>query len=552
MKSFLILSLLLGTVSAWSLTEAEYLAKNKTYTDGLLAHLQFEDKANVDMAALKATKKTVDAALKKATTDLSTTTGQLAKEQARLTSLKDKKLNKVQLEANLTAQKQQNQSKINSLNTQIANSNASLQNINFAISQLQNEKNSIESKVRTQEQIVRFAQGNVDDVEREIWQLEIDIRDKEERIRNNRQDIVELKAQKEATEDPIQKAELQAKIEQKKNRIDELEREKNRLENRLGDKEFQLSDEKSQLNREKNKLAILNIELDGKEDEINSQVRIQNQIESDIASFQSQKSTLATKNSNINVELDVLANIDSYIATSEQKIQSLTALKTQQDAAVATAQGDVNITVGAITQLQQKIDSSKATVLAAEKEHDLALKEFAATAAVVTPVILDELTVSIDGLVVTEELAKLKDWTVFRGVSTTLNGANVCAASTQVLDSASGVLSELLVVKVIDASGVYSSPFIMTTHSRIADLVVKGQLKTDQAKSVLLPLLQSPVANEKALITRYSDTATLISYLKAHNRAKVEFTVPGAPVTVPFSLRGSSAMVNEMLAKCKN
>lgn len=552
MKSFLIITLLLGSVSAWSLTEAEYLAKNKTYTDGLLQYLQFEDKANIDMASLKTTKKSADAALKKATADLSVTTQQLTKEQDRLTSLKDKKLNKTQLEASLNSQKQQNQSKINTLNGQIANTNSSLQSVQQTISQLQNEKSVIQNKVNTQEQVVRFVQGNVDDLEREIWLLENEIRDNDRRIRNNQQDIANLKAQKEATEDPVQKAALQAQIEEKKIRIDELERENNRLENRLSTKEFQLSDEKSQLNREKNKLAILNIELDGKQNEINSQVRVENQLEDNIANYQAQKSNLNQKNSNINAELDVLANIDSYIAASEQKIQSLATLKGQQDTAAAKAQSDVTTTVTAISQLQQKIDTSKAAALASEKEHDSALKEFSATAAVVTPVVLDEMTVSIDSLVVTEELAKLKDWTVFRGVSTTLDGANVCAASTQVLDTKTGVLSELLVVKLIDGSGVYSSPFIMTTHSRIPDLVVKGQLKTDKAKGVVMPLLQSPVANEKALITRYSDAATLISYLKAHNSAKVEFSVPGAPVTVPFSLRGSSAMVNAMLEKCKN
>ena len=62
-------------------------------TDGLLAHLQTEDKANRELENLKGTKKAQDANLKKVTDALSATSKQLTREEARLASLKDKALN---------------------------------------------------------------------------------------------------------------------------------------------------------------------------------------------------------------------------------------------------------------------------------------------------------------------------------------------------------------------------------------------------------------------------------------------------------------------------
>lgn len=547
-----LLSILLTAALAQAISEQDYLTKNKAYTDGLLAQFQFEDKANRNLANLKVIKKNLDATLKNTKAELDSTVKKLTKEQAKLTSLKDKELNKTQLESSLNSQKQKNLSKISSLNGQISNTNSSLQNVNFTVSQLENEKNLIASKYNTQQQVVAFAQDNVDDLEREIWQLEWDIERAQDKIRKLNKEIAIWEAQKLATDDPATKAQLELQISQNENRIRELENEISFTKGSLQSKKFQLINEKSDLNQEKNKLSSLQIQLNGKQNELNSQYNLQNQLESELSSLQSQKSSLVSKNQDIDAELDVLANLPAYIAKSEQAIQNLNVTKTQQEAALIQAQTDATTTDSAIANVQKQIDTAKATVLASEKDHDAVLKEFLAGVAPVIPTVIGDGVLSIDSLLVTEEIAKSKDWSVFRGTSTTLGGVAVCAASTQVLDSVSGVLSELFVLKLGDAVNGYSSPFVFTTHSRIADLVVKGQLKTDGSKSILLPLLQSPVANEKALIARYSDNEKLVSYLKAHNSAKVEFTVPGAPVTVPFSLRGSSAMVNKMLETCTN
>ena len=554
--AILLLSIVFLTTPSWGAswpgTEADFLNKNKTYTDALLKFLLIEETSQKQLADLKSTKKTTESNLKKATTALTTTTQQLTQAQAQLVSLKDKELNKVQLQSSLLNQKQQNLTQVGTLNSKISSAQGSLQNINFAISQLQNEKQLILNKVSTQTQLVRLAQNNVDSLEREIFFLNSDIDRDRNRIRDLRQDIQLLQAQKAATEDPAAKAQIQADIERKRQRIQDLEFDITQAQASINNKEIRLINEKSQLSQAQSELNRLDIQLNGKENEIASQVRQQDQLENEIASYQSQKSNYAQKNKNIDAELDVLANITTYIAKKETEIKNLTALKSTQSTAATQLQTELNTVTLSLTTLQTSFDAQKATLLASEKDYDTFMKLVVKTPPTVNPVILAEGTIGIDSLLVTEELDKYKDWTVFKGTSTTLGGAAVCAASTQVLDSVSGVLSELLVVKMIDANGVYSSPFIMSTHSQIADLVIQGQLKTDKIKAVAMPLLQSPVANEKALLARYADNATLISYLKAHNSARVEFTVPGAPVAIPFSLRGSSNMVNAFLEKCKN
>ena len=230
---------------------------------------------------------------------------------------------------------------------------------------------------------------------------------------------------------------------------------------------------------------------------------------------------------------------------------TLTNTKAQQTSTVNQQQSNFNTVSAAHKQLEQKIVADKAAVLQSEKNHDALLAEYLKTAAqTATPVVVDENAVGIQSLVVTEQLAQNKDWAVFKATSSTL-GADVCAASTQILDTASGTLSELMVVKIINDDGSFSSPFIFTTHSMIPEQVLKGQIKTDKSKAVLLPLFQSPVMNESAVISRYSDIATLTSALKAHNIATIEFSIPGSNVVVPFSLRGSNAMINDM-ERCAN
>lgn len=547
------LTLGLLTTPTFAITEPEYLTQNKTYTDLLLAQFQFEDKALLDLAASKISKKNADDALKKITADVATTTKKLAQEQNNLVSLKDKQANKPQLEASLSSQKQMNISKINSLNNQIVSTNGSIQQIDSIINQLENDKNLILVRMDTQQNVVDQIQRNIDRLNNDKWPYSVQLMSIDSDIRSLNRDIQYLENQKATTTDPTIIAQIQVQISQKNLKIQSLQMDQMRIQQQIQSIDFQIANENTRLNQEKNQLSILQIQLNGKQQEINSQVSVQTNFKNELNGYQSQKSSLIAKNKTIDTELDILANITTYIATSEQTIKDLTSLQAQQNAQVSLAQNIATSTATQLANKQQQIDSAKTALLAAEKNHDAVLKEFSKTVKpITTPVVLPEGTLSIDSLIVTEPIAQLKDWSVFKGTSSTLNGTTVCAASTQMLDSVSGVLSELLVLKTIGASGEFSSPFIITTHSRIADFVLKGQLKTDKAASVLMPLLQSPVINEKALIGRYADTANLISYLKSHNSAKVEFTVPGAPVTVPFSLRGSSAMVNKMLDTCKN
>lgn len=550
MKSFFIATFTLLAFTANAVTEQEYLAKNKTYTDGLLAFYAKENIDNKKLATLKADKKTAESELKKATSALASTDKKLAEKQSHLVSLKDKQLNKVQLETDLNNQKQQNLSKINSLNGQISNVNTHLQNVNFEISQLENQKSLIQQKVNTQKQLVNLAEQNVNNIQNDIQHLKQDIQQNKNKIDNLQFDIQILQNQKQLAQDPFEKQQIQNKIDNKKFDIQQLKQDNNFTQNQIGSKEIQLSMEKSQLSQAESQLSSLAIQLNGKQNEINSQVNVQNQLESDLSSLKSQQASLVKKNKNIDAELDVLANLPLHIANTEQEIASLMTLQGQQNVAVGNWQTQLSTVTAALTAHQQMVDTDKANVLASEKDHDAVLKEFLATATVI-PVVLGEMPIGIDSITVTETIATSKDWSVIKGSSTTL-GVSVCAASTRVLDQTTGVLSELLVVKMINADSSYSSPFVLTTHSMIPDLVVKGQLKTDKSKSILLPILQSPVANEKALLSRYSDSAKLVSSLKADNSAKIEFTIPGSPVTVPFSLKGSSAMINELEDTCKN
>ncbi len=533
-------------------TVPEYLVQNKTYTDNLIEFFKKEDNILKQVDVLKKSKNESEAKLKAETSALSSTSKKLTSEQSNLTSLKEKELNKAQLESSLKSQKQQNQNKINNLDGQISTVSGSLQSMNFTISQLENEESLLVGKYNTQVQVVNFSQNTVQNLEGEIRQLNREIENAQDQIQRLNNQIDNLEAKKTTEPDPIVQAQIQTEIQQKKNQKQNLKSDIDFFQARLNSKKLQLINAESDLSQEKNRLSSINIQLNGKQNELQSQYNQQDRLENNLNNLQAQRSSLVSKNNGINAELDILANLPFYISESENKIQAFTQQKAQQEANLNQTQATLTAVTSDLASAQLQIDTARADVLAKEQSHDAELKAFLATVAVVPPLVIAEGTISIDSTFVVEPIATSKDWSAFKGTSTTLGGANVCVASTQVLDSVSGVVSELMVVKMGDTSNGFSSPFVLTTHSRIADLVAKGQLKTDSAKSVLLPLFQSPVANEKALIARYSDTANLVSYLKAHSSAKVEFTIPGAPVTVPFSLRGSSAMVNKMLETCKN
>lgn len=551
LKSLIIVAATLTAFAAHAITEQEYLAKNKTYTDGLLSYLSTEDKNNKQLETFKAQKKTTESDLKKANTTLATTSKQLGEKETLLASLKQKELNKVQLESDLNTQKQQNLNKISSLNGQISNVSGQVQSVEFEISKLENDKTLIQQKVNTQEQLVKLAKNNINNLEWDIQLLQNEIQNNDFKISNLKSDINSLQIQKGLETDPLQKQIIQNQIDNKKSNVQQLNQENNIKDSQVNSKQLQVINEKSQMNQAQSTLNSLNIQLNGKQSEISSQVNLLNQLQGNLNNLQAQQSTLVKKNKSIDAELDLLSNLPLHISNAEQAIVALSAQKTQNETSVNTLTTQLSAVSSMLTQLQAQVDADKAAVLASEKDHDTVLKDFLASV-VATPVVTPtELQLSIDSITVTEQVAQSKDWTVFKGASTTL-GANVCAASTRVLDATTGVLSELLVVKMVNADGSYSSPFVATTHSMIPNFVVKGQLKTDKSKSLVMPLLQSPVANEKALISRYSDTAKLISSLKADNSTKVEFTVPGSSVIVPFSLRGSSAMINEFLSKCAN
>lgn len=554
MKKSLIFIMLFVAFAAKAVTEQEYLLANKTYTDGLLAFYVGEDKNNKQLALFKSEKKTAESELKKTTSALSKTSAALVSEQNLLVELKDKDANKVQLEIDLNAQKKKNTASINKLEGQINTKDNSLDDISFQVSQIENEKSLLEQKVSTQQQLANLAKDNINRLENDIWFLENDISSNKNRIQNLRAEIQSLELQLQASVDPVEQQSLQAQINNKQQRIQQLKSDIDFNQGSIQSKKLQILNENSQLQQAQSNLNSLKIQLNGKQNELNSQLQLKNQLESEISNLKSQQASLAKKNKNINAELELLQNLPTHIANAQANIVSLSNTKLQQETAVNTLQTQVTTVTTSLTQLQLQVDTDKKAVLASEKNHDALLKEFLKTNTAAVPIelpLVGEMPISIDSVVVSEVLNQSKDWTVFKGTSTTLN-ASVCAASTRLLDEATGVLSELLVVKIINSDATYSSPFVLTTHSMIPQLVLKGQLRTDKSKSILLPILQSSVANEKALLSRYSDSENIISVLKAHNSAKVEFTIPGSPVTVPFSLKGSSAMIKALETTCKN
>lgn len=539
-------------VSAHGLTEAEYLAKNKAYTDELVAFYAKENISAKQAAQLAAQKKTADADLKKAATALTVTTQQLTKEQTWLNTLNVKQANKAQLESDLQVQKQQNSSAMSQVNAQLTTANVQLQNINAIVGQLENEKSLILQKVNTQKQLVSLAEDNIGDLEWDIRNLQSDIWSMDNSIRSLERDIQQLQMQKNLETDPNQQMQLQNQISSKQNQIQQLQSNKMFANNTISSKQNQIILERSQLAQVQSQLNILNIQLNGKQGEINSQVSVLNQVQTQVNGLKAQQSSLLQKSKAINSEMSLLANLPTHIATTEQNIAILSQTQIQQQNLVQMQQATADGVGQSLQQLTQQIQADKANVLASEAAHEAALNSFLATSPSLTAVIPAEGAMAIDSLLVTENLAQSKDWSVFKGTSTTLNGAAVCGASTQLLNAPAGVVSELMVLKLINADGSFSSPFLVTTHSTISGLVTHGQLKTDKTKNVRMPLLQSPVAQEKALISRYSDTAQLISALKAHNSANVEFVIPGSKMQVPFSLRGSSAMISDLESRCKN
>lgn len=146
------------------------------------------------------------------------------------------------------------------------------------------------------------------------------------------------------------------------------------------------------------------------------------------------------------------------------------------------------------------------------------------------------------------EIITFKQWSAYKGFSALLN-KNVCAASTQIIDQATGTSAELSVIKTINSDGSFSSAFLFVTHSGLASPLYKGRLKTDKSKEVSLTLVQAETG-ERSLLSRRSDTPLLISALKNQNAVKVDFVSVQGPITVPFSLSGSNKVINEMEKQC--
>lgn len=539
--------------SAQAVTEQEYLVKNKTYTDQLIAFYLDEETNKIQFDKMKAEQKHFETELKKATATLGGIQKNLNETTALLAQLKNKQTNKDQLEANLKSQKQQNSSKINQLNSQVSNLNSSLQSVQLTLTQLESEKSLIQQRINTQRQLAHLAESN-------IFNLEFDLRNLDQRINNNRNKIQDLRseiqilrAQKEATQDPQQKQAIQNRIDNKRNQISHLENDIQLASSSKSNKQLQLVNERADLNQANSNLSSLAIQFNGKQNEINSQLSRKNQLSQQISSLNSEKITLSNQNKNIDSELLLLTQLPQHIQSAEQNISSLNNSKLQQEVVQSSLQAQLTAQNQNVAQLQNTISTQLQNVLSSEREHDDDLKKFLGQL-VSSPIDMafnPENIISIDSVVVSQKLAESKDWSVFKGVSTTLN-ADICAASTRVLDTTVGFVSELMVVKIVKGDGSFSSPFVVTTHSLIPGLVVAGQLKTDKNKAVVMPLLQSPVSYEGALISRYSDNEKVMSVLKADNTARVEFTIPQAPVEMTFSLRGSSAMIRELSKVCAN
>jgi len=147
-----------------------------------------------------------------------------------------------------------------------------------------------------------------------------------------------------------------------------------------------------------------------------------------------------------------------------------------------------------------------------------------------------------------QQIATSKDWNVFTA-SFSETATDVCAASVQTADTKTGTTAELVVGKMKNADGSYSSPFVIVTDTT-GTAIYKGSIKTDAGKEYQLTLLQD--ASEKALLARYADAAAIIASLKNGNATKATFAPKGAPViSVPFSLRGSSNAIAQLDTVCK-
>ena len=146
-----------------------------------------------------------------------------------------------------------------------------------------------------------------------------------------------------------------------------------------------------------------------------------------------------------------------------------------------------------------------------------------------------------------QPIATSKDWNVFTA-SFSETATDVCAASVQTVDTKTGTTAELVVGKMKNADGSYSSPFVIVTDTT-ATAIYKGTLKIDAGKEYQMTLLQD--TTEKALLARYADGAAVIAALKNGNATKVTLAPKGAPaLSVPFSLRGSSNAISQLDTAC--
>ncbi len=552
--SLIALSLLPLSVFAQNVNDQNYLLSNKNYTDNLINFLSTEETNNIKLSALKDVEKKSNTKLINSERQLKNLKDSITSEEARLISLENKLKNKPQLENQLNSEQQQNQLQKSNLDNQLALTSNDLQDLNFKVSSLERERSLLESRLNTQVQLFRLSEQTVNSLEREIDDNKRDIQQNYRQINNLRNDIERLRLEREATQDPSEKQRLQQQIANIRDRIQNLESESRLKDSQVSVNEIRLVSENSQKRQIENTVRSINIELQGNSDQLNSQKRLQRQVEDQANIIKNQIAKLLSRNKDINSELNLLANLPSSIANSKNSISNLKVTLPPLEVAVLNDKNNLTSATDKVVNFQKILNDEKLNLLNSEnvqtQELNALLLELQRNVNS-TPVVPFS-SLGLENNLNIEPLAQSRDWSIYKSNITTLSNSRICAASTRTLDKVTGTVSELFVLKLINADGSYSSPIVLVTHSSTSNPVYSGELKTDRAKPLVMALFQSSIQGEVSLVSKYSDISGIISSLKAHNVTTVKFTIPSSNQTLQFSLRGSNAAISEMLNRCKN
>ncbi len=530
---------------------ADYLLENNKYTAELVNFLSVEDKESLALGLEEKNLSSLNSQLNKLQKDISQLDSQLQSQKELLAGYKDKQINKDQLLAQYKQQKNQNSSRIQSLNTQINGVQSSLSNINSQISLAENDRRIIVNNINTQERLAQLAQQKINQLEWDIRDIEREINRNQNQIQNLRAQNQKLKSDAQQTQDPNEKQQLLSQVQQNQNRIERLRNENQRLESQNSVKKSDINFQRSEYNAAQSQISSLRIRLNGKENELRNLFQTKNQFDSEIAGYNQEIATLTRRNQQLDRQISELNNLPQLIAQTEQEISTTTQQKQLKSAELINGQKSFDGLTASYKLKKDNFDQMKSQVLVSETDQDEWIKNILSLPLEDSTVDESTQNPELTTLIVSETLNTNKDWVVFKAKSQLLD-QEICAAGTESLDKTTGAQAELLVVKILNQDGSYSSPFIVSSKAMMSQPLRSGSFKTDKGSTLTLPILQGTQASEKNLVSRYSDQQKAIGWLKAHNSVRVEYKLANSSETLVFSLRGSSAMINEMLKTCSN